>query len=162
MNVSIIQADYNNPQHSKDVVYLLNEYAKDPMGGGEPLSDVVRHNLIDTIVSLPYVFSVLCYIDNKPAGLVNCIEGFSTFACAPVVNIHDVVVTSTYRGLGINAKMFEKVELIAKQRGACKLTLEVLEGNKPAQQAYIKAGFEGYELDPAMGKAMFWQKKLKG
>lgn len=161
MDISIVEADYNDPKQSKDVLYLLDEYAKDPMGGGEPLSDEVRNNLIAKVSSLSYVFSVLCYIDEEPAGLVNCIEGFSTFACAPVVNIHDVVVTTPYRGLGINAKMFKKVEEIAKLRGACKLTLEVLEGNTPAQQAYVKAGFEGYELDPAMGKAMFWQKKLK-
>jgi hypothetical protein len=27
--------------------------------------------------------------------------------------------------------------------------------------AYKKFGFEGYELDPVDGKAMFWQKKFK-
>ncbi len=160
MKVSIFQADYNNPKHSKDVMYLLNEYAKDPMGGGEPISEYVQDNLIQTMSTLPYVFSVLCYIDDKPAGLVNCVEGFSTFACKPVVNIHDAVVLEPYRGKGINEKMFDKVEEIALNRGACKLTLEVLEGNTNAQKAYVKAGFEGYELDPAMGKAMFWQKKL--
>ena len=41
-----------------------------------------------------------------------------------------------------------------------KLTLEVLEGNSVAQSAYRAFGFEGYELDPQMGKALFWQKKL--
>jgi hypothetical protein len=29
-----------------------------------------------------------------------------------------------------------------------------------AQTAYKASGFAGYELDPKMGKAMFWQKKL--
>ena len=40
------------------------------------------------------------------------------------------------------------------------MTLEVLEGNEIAQHAYRSFGFAGYELDPRMGKAMFWQKKL--
>ena len=40
------------------------------------------------------------------------------------------------------------------------LTLEVLEGNKVAQAAYRASGFAGYELDPEVGRAMFWQKKL--
>ena len=31
-------------------------------------------------------------------GLVNCIEGFSTFACRPLVNVHDVVVRESHRG----------------------------------------------------------------
>lgn len=161
MNIELIKADYRNSTHCADLVFLLNEYALDPMGGGEALSPFVRENLTETLSKLPYVYSVLCYVDDKPAGLVNCIEGFSTFACKPVVNIHDVVVLGAYRGMGINGKMFEKVEALALARGACKLTLEVLEGNVTAQKAYIKAGFEGYELDPKMGKALFWQKKLQ-
>lgn len=109
---------------------------------------------------LPNVFSVLCFIDGEPAGLINCVEGFSTFACMPLVNIHDVIVAKKFRRLGLTDKMLAKVEQMAQERGACKLTLEVLEGNNVAQNAYIKAGFDSYELDPAMGKAMFWQKTL--
>ena len=56
--------------------------------------------------------------------------------------------------------MLGKVELLARDRGCCKLTLEVLEGNAVARSAYEKFGFTGYELDPAMGKAHFWEKKL--
>jgi hypothetical protein len=40
------------------------------------------------------------------------------------------------------------------------MTLEVLEGNVAAQAAYQSCGFAGYELDPCMGKALFWKKKL--
>jgi len=36
----------------------------------------------------------------------------------------------------------------------------VLEGNRTAQAVYKSLGFTGYELDPRMGKAMFWQKPL--
>jgi hypothetical protein len=38
--------------------------------------------------------------------------------------------------------------------------LEVLEGNTIAQMAYKSCGYSGYELNPKMGRAMFWQKKL--
>ena len=44
--------------------------------------------------------------------------------------------------------------------GCCKLTLEVLDGNAPAKAAYEKFGFASYELDPAVGGALCWQKKL--
>ena len=44
--------------------------------------------------------------------------------------------------------------------GCCKLTLEVLEGNKTAQAAYVANGFVGYQLVSEMGQAMFWQKKI--
>lgn len=29
-----------------------------------------------------------------------------------------------------------------------------------AKAAYTASGFEGYELDPTIGKAEFWQKKI--
>ncbi len=89
---------------------------------------------------------------------VNCFEAFSTFKCKPLINIHDVVVVNEFRGLDLSQQMLSKVEEIAKLKGCCKITLEVLEGNKVAQKSYIKFGFAGYELDPIMGKALFWQR----
>jgi ribosomal protein S18 acetylase RimI-like enzyme len=67
-----------------------------------------------------------------------------------------------YRGLGISQQLLAKVDEIAQQRGCCKVTLEVLQGNTVAQKAYQKYGFTGYELDPAMGQAMFWHKGVGG
>ena len=46
------------------------------------------------------------------------------------------------------------------KKNCCKITLEVLEGNTIAKNAYKKFGFMGYELDPKMGKAMLWEKSL--
>jgi ribosomal protein S18 acetylase RimI-like enzyme len=103
---------------------------------------------------------VLAYDGEHAVGLVNCIEGFSTFACKPLVNVHDVVVLASHRGQGVVQQMFALVEREALKRGACKLTLEVLSGNAPALRAYEREGFEGYQLDPAFGHAVFLQKKL--
>ena len=103
---------------------------------------------------------MLAFIAGEPVGLVNCFEGFSTFACRPLVNVHDVVVIAAVRGQGISQKMLAKVEEIARQRGCCKITLEVLEGNEAAKGAYRKLGFSDYQLDPQMGRALFWQKAL--
>ncbi len=160
MNITVINADYLNPQHAQDIVFLLNSYAKDPMGGGEPLSQFVKDNLVKELAKTAHALTVMCYVDGKPAGLVNCFEGFSTFQCKPLLNIHDVIVLSDYQRLSISQKMLEAVQNIAIDKGCSKLTLEVLEGNKVAQNSYSKFGFAGYELDPAMGKAMFWQKAL--
>jgi GNAT superfamily N-acetyltransferase len=153
-------ADFSKPAHANAIVYLLNEYAKDDMGGGEPLSAYTQANLIVEMAKRPTFHAVLAFVDNKPAGLINCIEGFSTFACKPLLNIHDVVVLAEFRGKGISSLLLKKAEEIANRLGCCKLTLEVLEGNKLAQSAYIANGFAGYQLDPEMGRAMFWQKKL--
>ena len=160
MTIELIQADYNNPQHASDLMMLLNAYALDPMGGGEALSESVQKNLVPTLAKRNDVFSILCYVDEHPAGIINCIEGFSTFNCKPLINIHDCGVLTEFRGLGLSLKMFAKVEEIAIERGCCKLTLEVLQGNVVAQHAYKKLGFAGYELDAETGHALFWEKKL--
>lgn len=160
MKINVVQVDYNNGQQGADLVFLLDSYARDPMGGAEALSSTTKAGLVAALAKLPHAFSVICYVDDKPAGLINCFEAFSTFACKPVVNIHDVVVLNEFRGLGLSKQMLAKVEAIAKEKGCCKLTLEVLEGNSVAQASYRSFGFAGYELDPEMGKAMFWQKKL--
>ena len=89
-----------------------------------------------------------------------CIEGFSTFVCKPLLNIHDVYVSPDFRGQGIAGQLFADAESIAKSRGCCKLTLEVLQGNTRAQAVYTRLGFSGYELTPEMGHALFWEKKL--
>jgi GNAT superfamily N-acetyltransferase len=153
-------ADFSNPAHASAIVYLLNEYAKDDMGGGEPLSTYTQANLVKEMAKRPTFHAAIAFVDAKPAGLINCIEGFSTFACKPLLNIHDVVVLAEFRGQGISSLLLKKAEAIANSLGCCKLTLEVLEGNKLAQAAYIANGFAGYQLDPEMGRAMFWQKKI--
>lgn len=160
MNISIAIADYNNPQQAQDLVELLDGYAHDPMGGGEALAPNVKQNLVAELAKLPHAFSILAYADGKPAGLVNCFLGFSTFAAKPLVNIHDITVSKDFRGLGLSYKMLEKVEEVARAKGCCKITLEVLEGNQIAKNSYSKFGFAAYELDPETGKALFWQKKL--
>ena len=80
-------------------------------------------------------------------------------AMAAVVN-DDVAVLASHRGRGIAEAMLGEVERIARERGACKLTLEVLSGNTPALRLYQRVGFAGYQLDPAMGSAQFLQKWL--
>ena len=161
--LTLCQADYSHPQHMQAVLDLLDGYARDPMGGAEPLSDFARANLPQALAARPNLFSVLAFDDaagGLPVGLINCVEGFSTFACQPLVNVHDVVVVASHRGRGVGEQMLVLVEQLARARGACKLTLEVLEGNTPAHKLYRRLGFENYQLDPAMGQAQFMQKWL--
>jgi len=160
MSIQVVRADYHNKQQGQHIVALLDEYARDPLGGGHALPAYTREHLVTRLAEVPYAFSILCYVDKKPAGLVNCFQGFSTFKCQPLINIHDVVVTEAFRGWGLARRMFDEVEAVARERQCCKLTLEVLEGNQHAQQVYKKLGFESYELDPEFGRALFWEKLL--
>jgi ribosomal protein S18 acetylase RimI-like enzyme len=161
--IRVVRADYANPVHAAALVMLLDAYASDPMGGGEGLSDYAKANLVAALAARPHAFSVLAFAssdDSTPVGLVNCIEGFSTFKCLPLVNVHDVAVLPGYRGQRIGEQMLALVEQIAVERGACKMTLEVLSGNKGAEKLYQRVGFAYYQLDPAMGQAGFMQKWL--
>ena len=157
----ILIADLNLPSHAAALIYLLNEYAKDDMGGGTELPEFVKNNLAAELRKRQDAHVVLAFVDGAPAGMLVCFEGFSTFACKPLLNVHDLIVAHAYRGRGLSKKLLAKAEELALRLGCCKLTLEVLEGNAVAQAAYKACGFAGYELDPKMGKAMFWQKKLK-
>jgi ribosomal protein S18 acetylase RimI-like enzyme len=159
-DILVLQASYTNPVHAEAICHVLNAYAEDPMGGGHSLPAEVLLHLPEQLAKRPHAFSVLAFVNGEPAGLVNCFEGFSTFACRPLVNIHDVAVTKEFRGLGLSQKMLQKVEDIARQRGCCKITLEVLEGNAVAQASYAKFGFAAGMFDPAHGLMQFWIKPL--
>lgn len=156
----ILQADPSDPGHARAIVGLLDAYASSPEGGGKGLALHVRESLPAALAARSTAHVFLAFHGAVPAGLVICFEGFSTFQCRPLLNIHDVIVAAAYRGQGLSRALFAAVEAKARQLGCCKLTLEVLEGNTIAQAAYRTFGFQGYELDPALGKALFWEKKL--
>ena len=82
----IIRADLHNRQHGEALVYLLNEYAKDEMGGGSPLADEVKANLAQALAARSGAHVLLAWVDGQPAGVATCFEGFSTFACRPLLN----------------------------------------------------------------------------
>lgn len=159
-----VEADLSRAEHAQAVVRLLNEYALDPMGGGQPLPAFVQANLAAELHKRPNAH-VLFALDGstgseQAVGMLVCIEGFSTFACQPLLNVHDIIVTASYRQRGIGGQLLAQAEALAVKLGCCKLTLEVLSGNVGAQKAYRAAGYAPYELDPQMGSAQFWQKRL--
>ncbi|WP_245804539.1 GNAT family N-acetyltransferase [Erythrobacter tepidarius] len=157
--LTIALADYRDPRDAADVIALLDAYARDPMGGGEPLSAPVKARLTDDLAANRHAFSLLARRDDEAVGLANCFMGYSTFAAAPLVNIHDLVVLPGHRGAGIGKALLAAIEAEALKRGACKITLEVLSGN-PARHLYAACGYGDYQLDPAAGHALFWQKRL--
>lgn len=158
--LTIIPADFHNPTHGGMILSLLDEYAQGPMGGNEPLSDFTRTNLIAKLAERPTAGALIALHDGIPAGLAIYFEGFSTFACQPLLNLHDFMVAQRFRGQGIAQQLLAALDQAALARGCCKITLEVLEGNEPAKALYRKTGYKGYELASETGQAMFWQKKL--
>jgi GNAT superfamily N-acetyltransferase len=158
--IQIIRADPAKPDHARAILQLLDAYASGLNGGGQGLSAAVKAALPAALAQRPTAHVILALHGTEPAGLVISFEGFSTFQCRPLLNIHDVVVAENYRGQGLSKRLLAAVGDMALDLGCCKLTLEVLEGNTIAQAAYRSLGFDGYQLDPALGKALFWEKKL--
>ncbi|MCY1206461.1 Acetyltransferase YpeA [compost metagenome] len=158
--LEIIDVDFDNPEHGRQVLAMLDEYASGPMGGNAPLSDHARRHLIAELARRPAAHALLARVDGEAAGVAIYLEGFSTFACRPLVNLHDLGVSPRFQGLGVGKALLSALEERARRLGCCKITLEVLEGNAVAQGLYRKLGFEGYALDETTGRALFWQKKL--
>ena len=136
-----------------------------PTGNGQPMSDALRWRLPAGLRRRPQDSATLPLPGDdggqRAVGLINCVEGFDLRRPA-LLNVHDIVVQ------GLPPTGHRRALLPARrgggplQRGCCKLTLEVLEGNHGARRAYLDFGFEGYQLDPAMGQALFMEKKLGG
>ena len=160
MDFGIERVDYSNPTQASHLIQLLNEYACEPMGGGKPIPIELNEKLIHGLADFPTAFSLLVYSGKIPVALSNCFFGFSTFAAQKLINIHDLMVSKDFRGNGLSTLLLQEIEKIARENDCVKITLEVLSNNEIAKNSYKKFGFEGYELDPEAGQAIFWQKKL--
>ena len=56
---SVRLADYANPADAVAIVMLLDAYASDPAGGGEPLSDFAKANLVRELALRPQALSLI-------------------------------------------------------------------------------------------------------
>ena len=160
MGLEVRKVAFENVEQGQQLVELLNAYAEDPMGGAEPLSAEVKANLVKGLSQVPGAVALLAYLDGQAVGVTTAFAGFSTFAAKPLLNIHDIAVLPAFRGQGVAQALMAGLEQEARERGCCKMTLEVLSNNHRAQQAYRRFGFAGNALDPQAGEALFWQKKL--
>ncbi len=158
----ITRIDFAEPEHCRALVYLLDLYARDETGLGTGLADTVKASLAEVLSVRAHYAGWIAWVDGQAAGLVNCFEGVSTFRAQPLLNIHDIVVAPAFRRRGIATALLSAVEVEAQKRGCCKITLEVLEGNRSAITAYQNAGFKPYGLDPQWGSARFFEKKFYG
>jgi ribosomal protein S18 acetylase RimI-like enzyme len=158
--LNVQRVDYLNARDAQALVFLLDAYAQDPMGGGEALTPEATAHLCTDLSRIVGAASFIAWLDDQPIGLINCFEGYSTFKAKPLLNVHDIAVLPGHRGQGVGQALLQAAEGHARLRGCCKLTLEVLSGNAPAMNSYKRFGFEQYELDPAAGQAQFMQKWL--
>ncbi len=159
-NIHIVSVDFHNQTHVQDLMNQLIAYSADEMGGGKALDVETAGKSVLLLGNKPYAFSFLAYDGSQAIGFANCFESVATFSGACAANIHDLSVIKSHRGLGIGRALLTAIETYAAERDYTKLTLEVLEGNAPANALYQTFGFDAYELDPKVGTAKFLQKIL--
>lgn len=139
--VSCYVAEYDDPVHAKTVSDLLNGYALDQFGNSAPLEDEVRAKLCSELSKIPGAFSVVATIGDEPVGLINCFQGFSTFKCKPLINIHDVFVVPEHRRKGVTQVMMAKVSEVGGISQTTFLSVSNIKNNK-------KKGFESFCCAP--------------
>lgn len=162
LQVRVRRADLNQTTDAQAVVTLLDAYASDPMGSGEPLPQETRDRLIPALRRVPGRLVLLALADGDAVGLAICFQGFSTFRAQPLLNIHDLAVLPDHRGQGAGTALLAAIESEAVRLGCCKLTLEVREDNPAAEALYRKLGFGSGSTSGGPVQYRFLEKRLGG
>jgi pimeloyl-ACP methyl ester carboxylesterase/ribosomal protein S18 acetylase RimI-like enzyme len=140
-NVQVRRAGLHDAEDAAAIVQLLNAYARDPRGGGHPLSEAVQARLIDGLRTTPTARVWLAFDGPKAVGVCVGFAGYSTFQARPLFNIHDLAVLPGRRGHGTGRALLAAAEALARAEDCCKLTLEVQDDNTPALRLYERFGF---------------------
>lgn len=160
----VVRADLALPEHAEAVVALLDAYARDPWGDGKPLADDVRERLVPGLRAHPTALVLLAMRGEEEAraavGVAVAFVGFSTFAARPLINLHDLAVLPEARGVGVGRRLLAALEAEARERGCCKITLEVVEQNDRARGLYERVGFAPAVYRADAGRTLFYWKPL--
>ena len=149
MSVLIRAADFDNPMHCNGLIEIIDSYAQGSGGQSAPLSPRARQRMISGLREHPAALVLLALQQDRPIGAAVCFWGFSTFAGAPLLNVHDLAVLPEQRGEGIGTRLLEAAERQVREQGGCRVTLEVLSSNESAQRLYRRLGFGPWD-EPAL------------
>lgn len=133
--------DFDNPGDVDCYIALLDAYARDPMGAGQPLSDDVKARLLAELPRHPAVHALLARSADTVVGMATCFLGYSTFRARPLLNIHDIAVLPEWRGRSVASRLLDEISVLGRSLGCCRVTLEVREDNARARAVYQHAGF---------------------
>ncbi len=154
-NITFEMCDFSNPAHLNLLVELHGEYMADPMGDHPAHSKIEQLRLVDALNNREGVTVLFACDGERGVAMAICFELFSTFHITPYLYIHDVIVSGEYRNRGVGRALIERLTKISRERGYCKLTLEVRCDNPSAQRLYRNSGFT-----PCTPDMYFWNKIL--
>lgn len=146
MTIEVVIADLAYEAHATVLVEIIDSYARGPGGQNAPITDYARAEMARGLAANPNAEVLLGIVDGKAVGVAVCVRGFSTFAGKPSVNIHDFAVLPEYRDRGVGHALLAEVERRARDRGCCKITLEVHDTNGGAKRLYESDGFGPWDV----------------
>jgi ribosomal protein S18 acetylase RimI-like enzyme len=153
--IQIIEADLSNPEHAESFLALTAGYMADPMGEFIPWNEDQKKTVVKEMKEHPCALVLLAKADNAFVGICTCFYAYSTFLAKPLLNIHDIYVSESYRGKGVSKTLIQSLEEIAHRKGCGKITLEVRKDNLNARDLYKSQGFT-----EAPHSMFFWIKYL--
>lgn len=155
-DISFEFCDFNDIEHQKALNSLLNSYMQDPMGDYPPHDENEQKALIEGLGNHPTTFVLFLKYKDNYLGFSTCFVNYSTFKLKPYLYIHDFFISKGIRGKNLGKAMMEKLVSISMERGYCKMSLEVRDDNKIAQNLYRKVGFG----ECTQMKMHYWEKEL--
>jgi ribosomal protein S18 acetylase RimI-like enzyme len=153
--IEVVDADLSDPQQAEEFLRLIAAYMADPMGGAPAWNDDRRSRVISELKKQPGLLVLFAKDGAEYVGVVTCFQTFSTFLAMPMLNIHDIYVEPTHRGLGIGKKLIQHVDMRARENDCGKITLEVRKDNLSARGLYKSQGYS-----EAPHSMFFWTKYL--
>jgi ribosomal protein S18 acetylase RimI-like enzyme len=125
---------------------------EDEMGIRKSMPKELGFRIIEGLKKHTAYLGFFVCINEEFAALANCNLNYSTWQAKFLINIHDFIVAPLYRKQGVGEFLLREIENYAKEKGYCKLNLEVRNDNLNAQKLYSKVGFS--DCEPPM---FFWQ-----
>jgi len=160
VEVQIVDANLDNPGHAAALIEMIDAYMRDPMELNAPAPEQVKRDLVPGLRGHTSCRVLLAYQGGRPIGFSICFIGFSTFNARPLINIHDIFVDASARGIGVGWKLLERIEAMAREMNCCRISLEVREDNARARALYSKFGMGRALLGPDRVPMEFWWKPL--
>ena len=88
----------------------------------------------------PQAETLLGFEGNTPVGFALFFSNYSTFLGRAGIHLEDLFVLEEFRGRGYGKSLLDKMQEIAKARGAGRLEWNVLDWNTPAIEFYESMG----------------------
>ena len=142
MPIRIDDLNFEDKEQMLQVLEILSIYAQEDGGGNKDIADETKSALPELLKAFENKEILVAFENERPVGVAVCFGGFSTFRAMPTLNIHDLAVLPDQRGKGVGSALLEAVAARAKERGCCKVTLEVIASNEGAQRLYRRHEFD--------------------